>query len=40
MIKKNFFCRAGMVVYTYNPRYLGGGDWKDHGSKPAWTKSY
>jgi hypothetical protein len=25
----------GMVSYAYNPKYLGGRDWEDHGLKPA-----
>jgi hypothetical protein len=28
-----------LVVHTYNPNYLGGLDWEDHGSKPAWANS-
>jgi hypothetical protein len=24
--------------YTYNHSFLGGRDWEDHGSEPAWAK--
>jgi hypothetical protein len=24
-----------MVVHTYNPKYLDGGDWEDNSSRPA-----
>jgi hypothetical protein len=27
-----------MVAHTCNPRYLGGRDQEDHGSRPAWAK--
>jgi hypothetical protein len=30
--------RPGTVAQTCNLSYLGCGDWKDHGSRPAWTK--
>jgi hypothetical protein len=29
----------GAVAYSCNPSYLGGGDQKDHNSRPAWVKS-
>jgi hypothetical protein len=30
----------GMAVHTYNPSYLGGGDWEDHGLRSVWAKRY
>jgi hypothetical protein len=27
------------VPHTCNPSYLGGWDWKDHGSRPAWANT-
>jgi hypothetical protein len=27
------------VGYAYNSRYVGGRDWEDRGSRPAWEKS-
>jgi hypothetical protein len=27
------------VAHTCNPNYLGGWNWEDHGSRPAWAKS-
>jgi hypothetical protein len=35
---KNDFSRA-LVVHVCNPRYLGGRDQEDHGSKPAQANS-
>jgi hypothetical protein len=29
--------RPGTVALTYNPSYLGGWDWKEQGSRPAWA---
>jgi hypothetical protein len=28
----------GMVAHTCNPNYIGGRDWEDENSKPAWAK--
>jgi hypothetical protein len=28
----------GVVAHFCKPSYLGGTDWEDHGSKPAWAK--
>jgi hypothetical protein len=27
------------VAHACNPSYVGGWDWEDHGSKPAWAIS-
>jgi hypothetical protein len=29
----------GTVAQVYNPNYLEGGDWEDHGSSAAWAKN-
>jgi hypothetical protein len=28
----------GMMAHAYNPTYLGGRDWEDHGLGPVWRK--
>jgi hypothetical protein len=28
-----------LVAHTCNPSYLGGRDYEDHSSKPAWANS-
>jgi hypothetical protein len=32
------YCQA-LVAHAYNPRYSGGRDQEDHGSKLAWANS-
>jgi hypothetical protein len=27
------------AAHAYNHRYLGGWDWEDHSSRPAWANS-
>jgi hypothetical protein len=48
MIKKDMvYTVAGKIsnnwpcaeAHTYNPSYLGDGDWEDYCSRPAWGKS-
>jgi hypothetical protein len=34
-LKKNTRYLPGVVVYTYNPSYSGGGDREDYSSRPA-----
>jgi hypothetical protein len=38
-IKKTKKKNPHTVVHTRNPSYLGGRDWKDHGSRLAQAKS-
>jgi hypothetical protein len=38
MLVKSFFLAWASVSHACNPSYSGGGDQKDCGSKPAWTK--
>jgi hypothetical protein len=37
---KRVRARPVLVAHAYNPRYLGGRDQEDHGSKPAWANSF
>jgi hypothetical protein len=30
--------QQGVVAHSYNPRYLGGGEWKDHVLRPTQQK--
>jgi hypothetical protein len=35
---KSYMCQTA-VAHACNPRYSGGGDWEDHGLRPAQEKS-
>jgi hypothetical protein len=37
--KKKIRCCLGTVAQTYNPSYLGSGDWEDFSLRPAQAKS-
>jgi hypothetical protein len=38
-IKSNTNIKPSTVAYAYNPSYMGGREQRDHGLRPAETKS-